>query len=61
MGVRLNNLPSAIKQPCPAATKSSSAVEEAAVLDETFDYPLYGLHEKRAAYPVDSTLRVVLA
>ena len=61
MGVRLNNLPSAIKQPCPAATKSGSALEETAVLNEAFHNLLYGLHEKRAADPNDSTLRVVMA
>ena len=46
MGVRLNNLPSAIKQAYPAATKNGSAVEEAAVPDEAFHHLFYGLHEK---------------
>ena len=36
MGARLNNLTSAIKQAYPAATKTGSVIEEAAVLDEAF-------------------------
>ena len=57
MGVRLSNLPSAIKQAYPAATKSGSVVEEAAVLDVAFDHLLYGLHERGVYEAVGLTLK----
>lgn len=57
MGVRLSNLPSAIKQAYPAVTKRGSVVEEAAVLDVAFDHLLYGLHERGVYEAVGLTLK----
>ena len=57
MGVRLSSLPSAIKRAYPAATRSGSVVEEAAVLDVAFDHLLYGLHERGVYEAIDLTLK----
>ena len=50
MGARLNNLTSAIKQAYPAATKTGSVIEEAAVLDEAFEVTAAPFRGLTAAY-----------